>query len=308
MPTLPLATTRFHELPDGARLRYATFEPQGPVRGTAVVAPGRREFIEKKRAELEPLLAAGFRLIVFEWRGQGLSSRVLSGAKRQRDHILDFATYIADFTSFYTGVVQPDIQGPLLLCGHSMGSHLLLRWLEENPGAPVTAAILIAPMLALSGGFAHTAANFISWGLLKLGHGEDYAPMQHDYDAQDRDFASNPLTHDPVRFRIIEDYFAAWPELTVGGVTWEWLHAALKSMHEVQRHGALERVKTPVLTLTGSEDHVTPPAEIGRYLKLLPQGENLIVPGAMHDLLNEVDGPRAEAWRNIDRFFAKILK
>jgi lysophospholipase len=299
------ASVGFHTLRDGHRLRYAMLWPKKDARGTVLIAPGRREFIEKKFIEVgREFLERGYRLIFFEWRGQGLSDRFLADDRRERDHIADFNMHLDDLNSFYASVVKPNQEGPLLVCGHSLGAHLLLRWLMSQETPPVAKVIFTGPMLALAGHMTHGAANLISWGALKLGRGSDYASMQHDYDEQDRLFAGNPLTNDAERFSIIEKYFTAYPEMTVGGVSWEWLHAAIKSMHVVQRRHNLERIAAPVLVLTGSKDRVTPPAENARYLKFLPKAEAISIAGGLHDLMNETESRRAEVWRHIDRFLS----
>ena len=114
-------------------MSYSQFEPATKPRGTVLVVPGRREFIEKKYTEVgQPLLDLGYRLIIVEPRGQGLSSRFLSGDERQRDHIDDFNTHINDIRAFYKRVVQPGLAKPLIVHGHSMGGHILLRWLAED--------------------------------------------------------------------------------------------------------------------------------------------------------------------------------
>ncbi len=288
-------------------MRYALFEPPNP-RGTILIAPGRREFIEKKYAELgEGLLQRNFRLVFFEWRGQGLSDRFLTGAKRQRDHAIDFNNHLADLGSLYGKIVQPFQTGPLFLFGHSMGSHLLLRWVTERQPMDIAGVILTAPMLALASLPVHAVARSMTWTAARLGHGADYAPAQHDYAIQDYTFANNPLTHDPDRFAIMEKYFAAYPEMTVGGVTWGWLDAALKSMSYVQHRYYFERMSLPVLTITGGADRVTPPHELDRTLKRIRKAENHIIPGALHDIMNEADNYRAQAWRYIDGFLAKVM-
>jgi lysophospholipase len=298
----------FYSLGGGRRLRYAIFDPAGTAHATLLVTPGRREFIEKKFSELGPeFLARGFRIIIVEWRGQGMSSRSLEGARRQRDHITDFSLYIDDLNGFYENIVKINLVGPLVIHGHSMGGHLLVRWLTERPNLAVAGVFLTAPMLALAGSFAHASANFISWSSGKLGYGQDYAPMQHDYNEEDRAFAGNPLSHDPDRFAIIEKYFSAHPDMAVGGVTWDWLHAAIKSMFMAQRRHKLEYVAQPVLTIIGSEDRVTPPDESARYLKLMPKAETVIIPGSRHDIMNEIAPSRDEAWRQIDGFLQKLF-
>ncbi len=294
----------FFSLNDGSRLRYAQCMPTVKPRGTILIVPGRREFIEKKFVEIgQPLLDLGFKLIFVELRNQGLSSRTLSGHAWQRDHIEDFATHLNDLRAFYAAVVCPALADePLLLHGHSMGAHLLLRWLvEDRP--PVTKAFFTAPMMALAGMSAHLAAYSITWASVRLfGKMTEYAPMQHDFGEDDFVFANNPLTQDAARFPIIMDYFAAHPELTVGGATWGWLLAALKSMQTAHAQPYLSSVTIPVLALCGGQDHVTPADEIMRYLNLIPRGRTHLIAHARHDILNETPPLRAEALRLIGTF------
>ena len=302
------ARAGYLDLPGGKKLRYAIVDPAGAPHATILIAPGRREFIEKKYAELGPeFLARGFRLIFIEWRGQGLSSRPLDGARRQRDHAIDFTQHIDDLNLFHDNILRPNLVGKLIIHGHSMGAHLLLRWLTERPDAGVAGVFLTAPMLALAGPIAHASASFVSWSSIKLGYGEDYAPMQHDYNDEDRAFAGNPLCHDPERFAIIERYFAAYPDLAVGGVTWDWMQAAIKSMYGAQRRFRLERVDAPLLAIIGNEDRVTPPDETIRFLKMMPKAETVLIPGARHDVMNEIAPCRDEAWRQVDGFLKKVL-
>jgi lysophospholipase len=302
-----LINHKFHDCGGGKQMRYALFEAPNP-RGTILIAPGRREFIEKKYAELaDGFLQRNFRLVFFEWRGQGLSDRFLSGTKRQRDHATDFNIHLDDLSSFYAKVVQPYQTGPLILSGHSMGSHLLLRWLVERQPRDIAGAILTAPMLALASVPAQTIARGMTWTSMRLGHGMDYAPAQHDYNVEDRTFAKNPLTHDPERFAIMEKYFGAHPELTVGGVTWGWLDASLKSMHDMHHRAYFERLSVPVLAITGGADQVTPPSELDHLIKRMPKGQHQIVPKAFHDIMNESDMYRLQAWKHIDMFLECIM-
>jgi len=307
MPELLKAA--FHKLADGGRIRYALINPSQKPRGTILVANGRREFIEKRYAELgETLQKRGFQLIFFEWRGQGLSTRFLKGTHYQRDYIADFNIYLDDLRSFYRQVVVPLHSGSLIACGHSLGGHLLLRWIAEDQPVEVKATLLTAPMLALTLHTMQRVAQTLCRIAVHTGYGEGYAPGQHDYNEQDRLFTGNPLTHDAQRYTIIERYFTGVPEMMVGGVTWQWLYAALHSMHKTEAPEYLAAIKTPVLTIIGDKDHVTPAAQLVQCLKSLPNSETVILPGALHDVMNEIDTIRAEAWAHIDRFLAGVIE
>ncbi len=303
-----LAPHDFYTLPDGGRMRYARIDPAGEPKGTVLIVPGRREFIEKKIAETGPdLLGLGYRLLIVEPRGQGLSSRFLGGDLFQRDHIDDFSTHLEDLRAFYRDVAQPSTVGDLVVHGHSMGGHLLLRWLAEDKPA-VTGAFVTAPMLALAGMAAHLIAYGMSYASVRLlKHETHYAPHQHDYGGDDCVFEKNPLTQDAERFKIIENYFTAHKDLTVGGVTWGWLLAALRSMQQTHGSHYLSNVAVPVLALVGDKDQVTPANEIGTYLNFIPRVRTHVIPDARHDLLNEVESVRQECWGYIGKFLTDTI-
>lgn len=310
--TTDLCASQFYALPSlsmakAARLRYAIFEPPQPPQATILVALGRREFIEKKYAELgREFLERNFRVIIFEWRGQGLSDRFLSGAARQRDHITDFTLHLDDLTAFYNDVVKPNQRGRLWVLGHSMGGHLILRWLAERQKTGIQGAVLTAPMLALGPRFAHGIALGASHVAVQLGFGEHYGPGQNNYGESDKTFIDNPLSSSPERFALMERFFSAYPDMEVGGVTYGWLYAAMKSMRDERSVSYFKDVMLPILTLTGDRDRVTPVKENSRYLSQLPRVESIVLAGSLHDVLNEVEVIRAEAWKHIDRFLARV--
>lgn len=301
-----LLSSRFHKLPDGQQIRYACFEPSNPPLGTILIAPGRREFIEKKYSELgSEFLHRNFRQIYFEWRGQGLSDRLLNGNRRQRDHATDFSRHIDDLSSFYARIVKPLIVGKLYACGHSMGAHLLMRWIATHKPPELQGLILTSPMLAIGSHHINGAVNLLSWGADKLGFGEDYATGQHDFGADETRFEKNPLTSNAERFVIMERYFSAHPDMAVGGVTWGWLHAAMQSIHWLNSRTHLHAITVPTLAILGEMDIVTPPADNKLVLRHLPNIETHTLPAALHDIMNEQESHRSQAWRHINGFLGK---
>lgn len=74
---------------DGAVLREAVWLPEGERRGTLVVLPGHQEFAEKFQELAEWATYRNWEVRFLEWRGQGLSDRVLED--RHKAHQRDFA-------------------------------------------------------------------------------------------------------------------------------------------------------------------------------------------------------------------------
>jgi lysophospholipase len=308
-PLLINIAAAYHQLPDGAKLRYAVFEPKGAPHGTVLMLQGRREFIEKKYLEAgKDFETRGFRVIALDWRGQGLSTRYFGGAGRQRDHAIDFDLYNADLSSFCRDVVAARTIGPLFLFAHSMGALIASRWLAQGGGTslPALAGIIFTtPALAI--GVPSFSGMITSVGL-RLGFAEHYTIGQHDYDDSDRRFAGNVLSHDRERFAVIENYFDGNPELKVGGVTWGWLHAALKAAKELKQEGVMERITLPALGVFAARDIVTPPPKTIPIFRRMPKAEAVTIPGAFHDLMNEADRYRDQAWKRIDDFLRRFTR
>ncbi len=305
---IPELHCEYYTLSGGARMRYAICEPAATPRGTFLIVGGRREFIEKKYIEIgKDLLARGFKIILFDGRGSGLSDRIFEGMRRQYDHFDNFYINIKDLHAFWRDIALPRASGPLFLFSHSLGGLIALRWLAENAGDAdaVKAAIFTAPAFAIGvPRFSHAISHL----LVRLGRGEHYAAGQHDYDHNDRRFIGNVLSHDPERFAVIEKYFGGKPDLTVGGVTWGWLAATLDAIERLHQNGYLEQVKIPALGLFAGRDIVTPPVKTIPLFKRLPHAEAVVIPGAKHDLMNEADRYRNEALRHMDLFLKRVIR
>jgi lysophospholipase len=209
--------------------------------------------------------------------------------------------------AFYRDVVKQQQIGPLFILAHSMGGLIATRWLAETPEdrAGTKAMILTSPAFMIG---VPPLSLPISRGLAALGRGTYYAGGQHDYNNRDRRFVHNMLSHDRGRFGVTEKYFDANPDLRTGGVTWGWLAAALKAMKQLQKPGTLARIDTPALALFGTRDIITPPAKIIPLIRQMPHAEIFAIRGAWHDLMNEADLYRDQAWRHIDRFLGAIRR
>src|SRR6476646_5726833 len=84
--------------PDGVNLRCARWLPPPSRKGTVCVFQGRAEFIEKYFETVRDLRARGFAVATIDWRGQGLSDRVLSNPRK--GYVGSFSEYDLDLESF----------------------------------------------------------------------------------------------------------------------------------------------------------------------------------------------------------------
>src|SRR3954447_21002084 len=98
--------TRTITTPDGVVLRYARWAPPPGRKGTVCLFQGRAEFIEKYFETVRDLRARGFAVATLDWRGQGLSQRMLRNPRK--GYVGSFAEYDRDLEAFVNDVVLPD--------------------------------------------------------------------------------------------------------------------------------------------------------------------------------------------------------
>lgn len=290
---------------DGWPLRVASWPGSEAGRGTAILLHGRREFIEKYYETVADLQDRGYAVVTMDWRGQGLSGRLLTD--RQKGHIASFDTFVADLKCLVRWAMARGA-GPYLLVGHSMGGHVVLRYLGEQP-ADIAAAVVVAPMTGIS--FAplpEGAARLITQTACGLGFAERYAPAQGPYSPAARRAEAGLLTSDLDRLEDEIVACAANPDLALGGITYGWLQAALCSIDVLRSPGFAEAISTPLLAITAGQDRVVKNRDTRRFIKRLGQGRLIDILDARHEIFKERDDLRAWLWAAFDGFTVKALK
>jgi lysophospholipase len=292
----------FLETPDAGLLRFGRWSPDHPVtRGTVLLLGGRSEFIEKYGETIRELNRRGFRVYSFDWRGQGLSSRLL--ADRNKGHIERFDQYLQDLEHVVREVVKPGQGDTLITLAHSMGGHLALRFVHDHPGifdkVVLTAAMIdvhLAPVVKrLVHGLAAT--------MVRYGKGHLYAIGSQGRDTMGRrGFRGNPLTSDRHRYERNRNLLMAQPALRVGGVTYAWLKAALDSIDVLKAASYLPAIAVPILMVIAGQDKVVSQNAQQDACRVLPNCRSRLVAGARHEILMEVDPYRNAFWQAFDRF------
>jgi lysophospholipase len=285
----------------GAPLRAALFPAPQPC-GSVVISPGRTEPIEKYFEVVEELTGRGFTVLAHDWRGQGLSHRLLDDrlaghAGGWRDFVEDYRRLLAAF--------EERLPRPRLALGHSMGGCLTLLALQELPGR-MDGAILSAPMLRIRGvepeWFVQAAANAIV--ALGLGGRPVPGPL---YDPLDEAFDSERLTHDQARYRRFKAQLRAEPDLALGHPTWGWLKFALEASRLARDPTRLGRIEVPVTIVAAGRDRLVDPAASSAAAAAIPRCRYVEAPDAFHEILIETDGRRAVFWRAFDELADAVL-
>ena len=285
----------------GVRLRAALFPAQAEARGSVVLSPGRTEPIEKYFETIGDLTGRGFEVLVHDWRGQGLSQRLLPD--RLRGHAVSFEDFLADHRALLDAF-ETRLRPPLIGLGHSMGGGLVLLALVKGEGR-LAAAVLSAPMLAIStrpwpGAVASGAARLLG----ALGRAGDYALPA--YDPVTNRFGSDLLTRDMGRYDRFKAQLRACPDLALGALTWGWLNFAFRSATALLAPGALEQVQTPVTIVAAGHERLVLNASSRAAARRLPHGRYIEIPDARHELLMETDDKRDAFWRAFDEAAAAV--
>lgn len=281
---------------DGIELRVAHWPaPENRAsRGTFFVFPGYTEFIEKYYEVVSRLRTRGFSVVVFDWRGQGLSSRLLPN--RFKGHVDDYADFVSDALLLYEQVVS-DLPRPHHLLGHSMGGHLALRFLQDYPGR-IERAVLSAPMLGWDA-FPLGAMRAVASANVLLGQGSAYTWLRGDPDPAK---PVNNVTTDEERFKRAQAFCDAVPDLRLGGPTWRWIQQATSSIARILDRDRLIQVKVPVLVGSAERDEVISSSKHVELPFLNTAFTVLPMPGAMHEILQEADEIQDRFWKGFDQF------
>jgi lysophospholipase len=313
MTAAPLAATTEAPLPQGARafwyegaggarLRAAVFPALGAPRGSVVLSGGRTEPIEKYFEVIGELQGRGFAVAAHDWRGQGLSHRLLPD--RHKGHADGHADFLEDL-GLLLAQVADELPRPWIALGHSMGGALSALAAVQG-AARFEALFLSAPMFGLAAvrRFA-PIAPLIAGAMIGLGRGADYI-MKDGFEPMLGPFDGNVLTHDRARYERFRGQLAARPELALGGVTWGWLGFALGAGTMLGRASAAEAVRgTPLTVIGAGEDHLVLNGPARRFAERAG-GRYVEIAGAFHEVLMETDDRRALVWAQFDALAARI--
>lgn len=291
----------FATTPDGAKLRIGHWPaPREDGPGRILLLQGRTEFLEKYEEVIDELGARGFEIWALDWRGQGLSDRLLDN--RHKGHIDRFETFLDDLDWFVKAHVAPSGDRRTVVLAHSMGGHIAMRAMLEGRLRPER-AVLSAPMFDLPvSGIKRIGARLLAATATGLGAGGVYVPGMGDYRTGERTFEGNPFTGDRTRFARMRDAVAANMDLALGGATLGWSHAAFRSIDALERLSSETTDICPVLVCSGLSDRVVSVPAHRDMAERLEACSCLGFEGAQHEILIETDPLREKFWDAFDAF------
>ncbi|TJZ93775.1 alpha/beta hydrolase [Paracoccus gahaiensis] len=303
----------FHQLPDDRsaparaywtqadddlRLRLAHWQAPGDdPQGSVLLFPGRTEYVEKYAPVAHRLTAQGYDVLSIDWRGQGMSDRLQ--ADPRLGHIGDFADYQRDVIEMIVAAKHLDLPRPWHLLAHSMGGCIGLAAL--GAGLPVQSAVFSAPMWGINlRRVQHGMALGIAYLAGRVGRGGLAAPRSGGGATTyplDESFNANLLTRNGDEWARLVREAVAWPDLTIGGATFDWVG---KALNECTRLSRLPSPDLPMLVSLGSDERIVSPQAIRDRAARWPDADLLVIPGARHEILMETDELR-------EPFYAAML-
>lgn len=281
---------------DGVRLRVALWA--GGTRGTAIILPGRTEFVEKYAGVAGRLRDMGLASAAIDWRGQGLSDR--AHADRMLGDVGDFAEYQLDTAALLDLARDQGLPEPWHLLSHSMGGCIALRALIK--GIPdrfaVRSAVFSAPMWGiLTPPVSRPVAYAFAYAAVRTGQGHRYSPTTSPVNyIHSAPVEGNLLTSDPDMFAHMREMTERHPDLSLGGPSLRWL---LRGLQETAALAQLPSPDIPALTLLGDNERLVEAAPVQERMANWPGGVLQVLPGGEHEVLMEAPAIRDAAFAAI---------
>jgi lysophospholipase len=291
--------------PDQRQLRAGVWDLPAtvPPRGICVLLNGMTEFLEKYEEVARELGARGFVVASLDWRSQGASER--RWASNRASHVGSFEEYDTDLGALLLQAVeplQPKERLPVIALAHSMGAHILLRFLHESPRRFACAA-LVAPMLEVeTGRYSPRLTQSVATVLSLRAASTRLVFGSEERDPLETPFEQNVVTSDRGRFERTRSLLKAQPFLRIFGPTFGWLNAAFRSMRRIRRRGFAEAITTPLLVVGAGADRVVKTQAIRDYVKRLKNARYVEIDGTEHEILMEQDSIRDRFWTEFDAF------
>jgi lysophospholipase len=283
---------------DGFHLRAMTVR-QHRAKATIFVLNGRAEYVERYFETIGELAQRGYAVISFDWRGQGGSQRVLTD--HMRGYIRSFADYDKDLAAVIGLAERLDFPEPHFALAHSTGGNILLRSLREKKW--FKRAVITAPLLGLHfGNWPNTVVKLLTFATRLFALGWVYLPGYGRGPFKREEFPDNPLTSDRGRWNRDIATLEQHPELGIGGPTYGWLGATLKSIAELYNWPKKQGPTCPTMIIIAGRDAVVNSMDTREFVAKVPGFTLLSIDESRHEILMENNIIRQRFWAAFDTF------
>ena len=293
------AKTSYKLTTDGIRIRTSFWAANDPV-GTVFVFPGRADYIEKYGGLANFCLSNNLNVIAIDWRGQGLSERLLDD--KNIGHIEDFKNYQNDVEVIINEAKDAGLVKPWIIFAHSMGGLIGLRTLHDNP--VFEKVVFTSPMWGIQmPPILKSGASIIMSLISLIGKMETYAPTTSpETRILNEEYEFNKLTSDIRNFKLLRQQLIQHPDLQIGGPSSAWVSAALD---EIEFQIGKEPPITPALCFLGEKEEIIDNLAVREFCKNWDSCDLISIPDAKHDLLMEKKMILHSLFEKLEKFIKK---
>ena len=293
------ANTNYKATTDGIRVRTSFWAANDPV-GTVFVFPGRADYIEKYGGLANFCLSNNLNVIAIDWRGQGLSERLLDD--KNIGHIEDFKNYQNDVEVIINEAKDAGLVKPWIIFAHSMGGLIGLRTLHDNP--VFEKVVFTSPMWGIQmPPILKSGASIIMSLISLIGKMETYAPTTSpETRILNEEYEFNKLTSDIRNFKLLRQQLIQHPDLQIGGPSSAWVSAALD---EIEFQIGKEPPITPALCFLGEKEEIIDNLAVREFCKNWDSCDLISIPDAKHDLLMEKKMILLSLFEKLEKFIKK---
>jgi lysophospholipase len=198
--------------------------------------------------------------------------------------------------------VLPEVgNAPLFLLAHSMGGAISGLYMQKNPGV-FSAAAMLTPMFAINiGDRKDWEAEALLSFYCATGKCQEYAPDRGDFKF-DKEFKDDlDATSSQARWDHNENVMRQTPAIQLGGPTNGWVLQSLWATKGLRRNAA--KFRDPLLVFSAGLDLTVENDAIEQVCLDAGDCEWVHFPLAKHQLQNEIDSMRDDAFQQIYDFF-----
>ena len=290
------------EMDDGIKIRVCYWlSKEKNNSGTILLQQGHNEFIEKYFETIDEFQKRGYAVIAFDWRGQGMSGRMIK--ETEKSYIKNFERHDKDFDEILKFVEIKKFPIPYIGIGHSMGGCLMLSAFYRHP-KKLRVGILSAPMLGFKNeGFLKAASSLMN--LTKKD--TDYLIGSKPNMGVETPFKKNDLTRDTERYERTLKLVRKHPSIRLWGVTNSFAKAVNQRFKIIRKKGWVEEIETKVLVINSLEDRVVDPVKTLKTIKRLKNYEIIDFKDCEHEIFMEREIHRNRMWNKIDNFLSNNI-
>ena len=268
---------------------------------TIVMLPGRTDAVVRNQENIYDLYQKGFSIYMMDEQGQGQSGRLLDD--RTKGYVGAFEDYIKEFGDWLEANVLPNTTNQeLYFVGHSMGGAIGTLYIHEHPETFKKFAVL-APMyeIQIGSNMRYQLAFRAVRTAVNRGMGYNYIPGTGPFDVNTYQFPGNIYTHSEVRFDHARNVFMDYPEIQLGGATYNWVYESMVAGWSFYRIGS--EMRTPALLIQAELDQVVYGGVQKQFCGDHPACKLFVAKGSSHDIFSEQDSIRDEVLTQIENFF-----